>query len=134
MASEPLETWKDWLAYHLIEEQANVLPKALSDESFAFFGKTLSGTPQRRPRWERAVFVVDRWLGDAVGKIYAERYFPPEAKAEGQEMVANIIAAFRKRIEALTGWPPPPKLKPRPSFPLCMWGSVIRNTGMITRL
>jgi putative endopeptidase len=109
VGSEPLETWKDWLAYHLIEDQADALPKALADESFAFFGKTLNGTPQRRPRWQRGVFVVDRWLGDAVGKIYADRYFPPEAKAKGQEMVANIIAAFRKRIEALDWMAPATK-------------------------
>jgi len=101
VASVPLETWKDWLAYHLIEEYADVLPKAVADEDFEFFGKTLFGTPQRRPRWQRGVFMVDRWLGDAVGKIYAERYFPPEAKAKAQEMVANITAAFRKRVEAL---------------------------------
>src|SRR5579864_5481452 len=101
VASVPLETWKDWLAYHLIEDYASVLPKALADENFAFFGKTLFGTPQQRPRWQRGVTVVDRWLGDAVGKIYAERYFPPEAKAKAQEMVANITAAFRKRVEAL---------------------------------
>jgi endothelin-converting enzyme/putative endopeptidase len=106
VASVSLETWKDWLAYHLIEDYADVLPKALSDESFAFFGRTLSGTPQRRPRWQRGVFIVDRWLGDAVGKIYAERYFPPEAKAQAQEMVANIIAAFRQRIEALSWMAP----------------------------
>jgi putative endopeptidase len=101
VASEPLETWKDWLAFHLIEDYADVLPKALADEDFAFFGKILFGTPQRRPRWQRGVGVVDRWLGDAVGKIYAERYFPPEAKAKAQEMVANITAAFRKRVESL---------------------------------
>src|SRR6185437_3517597 len=62
VASQPLETWKDWLAYHLIAEYAGVLPKALADENFAFFGKTLFGTPQQRPRWQRGVFVVDRWL------------------------------------------------------------------------
>jgi putative endopeptidase len=109
VASVSLETWKDWLAYHLIEDYADVLPKAFSDESFAFFGRTLSGTPQRRPRWQRGVFMVDRWLGDAVGKIYAERYFPPEAKAQAQEMVANIIAAFRQRIEALSWMAPATK-------------------------
>jgi putative endopeptidase len=109
VASVSLETWKDWLAYHLIEDYADVLPKAFSDESFAFFGRTLFGTPQRRPRWQRGVFMVDRWLGDAVGKIYAERYFPPEAKAQAQEMVANIIAAFRQRIEALSWMAPATK-------------------------
>jgi putative endopeptidase len=109
VASVPLETWKDWLAFHLIEDYADVLPKAVADEDFAFFGKTLFGTPQRRPRWQRGVAVVDRWLGDAVGKIYAERYFPPEAKAKAQEMVANITEAFRKRIEALPWMAPATK-------------------------
>jgi putative endopeptidase len=109
VASVPLETWKDWLAFHLIEDYAGVLPKALADEDFAFFGKTLFGTPQQRPRWQRGVGVVDRWLGDAVGKIYAERYFPPEAKAKAQEMVANITAAFRKRVEALPWMAPATK-------------------------
>jgi putative endopeptidase len=109
VASQPLDAWKDWLAYHLIEDYAGVLPKALADEDFAFFGKTLFGTPQQRPRWQRGVGVVDRWLGDAVGKIYAERFFPSEAKAKAQEMVANITAAFRKRVEALPWMAPATK-------------------------
>jgi putative endopeptidase len=101
VASTDLETWKDWLAFHLIEAYAPVLPKALADERFAFFGKTLSGTTEQRPRWQRGVAMVNVLLGDAVGQIYAQRYFPPEAKAQADAMVANIIAAFRKRIEAL---------------------------------
>ena len=101
VASTSLETWKDWLAYHVIEEYAGVLPKALAEERYAFFGKELQGTPQQRPRWQRGVVIVNRYLGDDVGKIYAERYFSPQAKAEAQAMVANIVAAFRKRIDAL---------------------------------
>lgn len=100
--SVPLETWKDWLAYHVTEDYAAVLPKALADERFAFFGKELFGTPQQRPRWQRGVAVVDQLLGDAVGKIYADRYFSPEAKAQAQALVANLITAFRKRIDALS--------------------------------
>ncbi len=101
VASQPLSVWKDWLAFHLIDSYSAVLPKPFADEHFAFFGSVLSGTPQQRPRWQRGVFVVNGLLGDAVGEIYAQRYFPPAAKAEAQAMVANIIAAFRKRIEAL---------------------------------
>ncbi len=86
-----------------------MLPKALADERFAFFGKILSGTPEQRPRWQRGVALVNGLLGDAVGQIYAQRYFPPEAKAEAQAMVANIIAAFRKRIEALSWMDPATK-------------------------
>jgi endothelin-converting enzyme/putative endopeptidase len=109
VASTSLETWKDWLAFHLIEKYAGVLPKALTDERFAFFGKTLSGTPEQRPRWQRGVDLVNALLGDAVGQIYAQRYFPPEAKAAAQAMVANILAAFRKRIEALSWMDPKTK-------------------------
>jgi endothelin-converting enzyme/putative endopeptidase len=101
VASTPLETWKDLLSYHLIEDYGGVLPKAFADERFAFFGKILSGTPEQRPRWQRGVAVVNAVLGDEVGKIYAQRYFPPEAKERAQKMVVNIVAAFHKRIEAL---------------------------------
>ncbi len=107
--SQPLESWKNWLAYHLIEQSAGMLPKAFADERFDFFGKTLSGTTQQRPRWQRGVAVVNGVLGDAVGKIYAERYFTPEAKQRAQEMVSNIIAAFRKRIDALDWMAPATK-------------------------
>jgi putative endopeptidase len=102
VASVPLDTWKDWLAYHLIERYAGVLPKSFADASFDFFGKTLYGVPQQRPRWQRGVFVVNGLLGDAVGQIYAKRYFPPEAKAAAQAMVANIIAAYKVRLRGLT--------------------------------
>ncbi|HET9839434.1 MAG TPA: M13 family metallopeptidase [Candidatus Angelobacter sp.] len=107
--SVPLETWKDWLAFHLIEDFGGVLPKAISDEDFAFFGTTLTGVAQRRPRWQRGVTRVNDLLGDAVGKIYAQRYFPPQAKAQAQDMVAKIIAAFRKRIDALDWMDPKTK-------------------------
>ena len=109
VASTPLDTWKDWLAFHLIEAYAGVLPKALADERFAFFGKTLSGTPQQRPRWQRGVFVVNGLLGDAVGQVYAQRYFSPEAKGRAQAMVSNLIAAYRKRIGALSWMDPATK-------------------------
>src|SRR5271156_2481857 len=109
VASSSLDSWKDWLAFHMIEAYAGVLPKVLAEERFAFFGKALSGTPQQRPRWQRGVVVVDSLLGDAVGKIYAERYFSPEAKAQAQAMVANLIAAYRKRIEALSWMAPATK-------------------------
>jgi endothelin-converting enzyme/putative endopeptidase len=109
VASASLDTWKDWLAFHLIDAYARVLPKAFDDERFAFAGKILSGTPEQRPRWQRGVDLVNVTLGDAVGQIYAQRYFPPEAKVEAQTMVANIISAFRKRIEALTWMDPKTK-------------------------
>ena len=114
VASVVLDTWKDWLVFHLIDDYADVLPKALADERFAFFGKVLFGTTEQHPRMQRAVALVsdpDRGatdtlagrgvLGDAVGQMYARRYFSPETKAQIEAMVANIIAAYRRRIDAL---------------------------------
>ena len=109
VASTPLDTWKDWLAYHLIEAYAGVLPKPLAEERFAFFGKTLTGTTQDLPRWRRGVTVVNTFLGDAVGQIYAQKYFSPEAKAQAQAMVVGLIDAFRKRIDALPWMDPATK-------------------------
>jgi putative endopeptidase len=109
VASVPLDTWKDWLVYHEIEAGAGVLPKALAEERFAFFGKEMTGAQQMRPRWQRGVATVNALLGDEVGKIYAQRYFPPEAKARAEAMVANLIAAFRKRIDALSWMDPATK-------------------------
>jgi len=100
-ASAPLETWKDWLAYHLVEDYGSFLPKALADERFDFFQKTLGGVQQQRPRAERAVILVNAFLGDAVGQIYAQKYFSPQAKAQAQAMVANLIAVYHKRLAAL---------------------------------
>ena len=99
--STPLETWKDWLTFHALEDHADALPKAFADEHFAFFGKEVTGVQEQSPRQQRAVDEVNELLGDEVGKLYAARYFPPESKARVQAMVANIVAAFHKRIDAL---------------------------------
>ena len=109
VASTPLDTWKDWLTYHTLEQYAGALPKAVADEEFNFFAKTLYGVPQQSPRWERGVGLVNGYLGDAVGQIYAQKYFSPQAKAEAQAMVANIIAAFRQRIQRLQWMDPATK-------------------------
>jgi putative endopeptidase len=111
VSSTSLDTWKDWLTYHLIEEYAAVLPNALAEERFAFFGKVLQGTPEQRPRWQRGGVIVNRLLGDDVGQIYAQRYFSPQAKAQVQAMVAAIIASFRQRIEALPWMDPSTKVE-----------------------
>jgi putative endopeptidase len=105
-ATVPLDTWKAWLAFHYVNHFAPELPKAFVDARFEFYGKTLSGTPKQQDRWKRAVNATDGALGDAVGKLYAARYFPPEAKAKAQTMVKNIIAAWESRIDALTWMTP----------------------------
>jgi putative endopeptidase len=101
VASTPLDTWKDWLAFHLIEDYAVVLPKAVAAEQFSFFGTAMSGVTQQQPRWRLGVGMVNAYLGDAVGQIYAQKYFSPEAKAQAQAMVANLVAAYHKRLAAL---------------------------------
>ena len=101
VGSEPLETWKDWLRFHSLEHNAAYLPKAFVDEHFAFHGHTLSGVPQGPPRWKRAVEQTNQALGEAVGKLYAERYFPASEKARAAALVKNLIAAFAARIDQL---------------------------------
>ncbi|MGZ6020357.1 MAG: M13 family metallopeptidase [Phenylobacterium sp.] len=109
VASQPLETWKAYLAYLQINHYSGVLPKAFADERFAFYGTTLSGTPQQQARWKRAVNSTNNALGEAVGKLYVAKYFPPEAKAKVQAMVGDLIAAFRVRIEKLDWMAPATK-------------------------
>jgi putative endopeptidase len=109
VASEPIDNWKDLIAYHLLEDNATSISKALADERFAFFGTTLNGTPQQRPRDFRAQAFVSGTLGDPVGKIYAKHFFPPEAKAQVEAMVANLLAAFRVRLENITWMAPATK-------------------------
>jgi endothelin-converting enzyme/putative endopeptidase len=107
--STPLDAWKDWLAYHLIETYGDVLPKALADEEFAFAGPVLSGRLQQRPRWQRGVAVVNGELGDAVGKVYAQRYFPAQDKANAEALVAHIIDDYRERLRTLSWMAPATK-------------------------
>jgi predicted metalloendopeptidase len=111
VSSEPLQSWQDLLAYHAVEHGANFLPKAVVDEHFAFFGKALNGIPEQRPRWQRGVDFTSAALGEAVGKMYVEHYFPPEAKAKIQALVRDLIQAFGTRIDSLTWMSPQTKVK-----------------------
>lgn len=108
-ASEPLEDWKNYLTFHAIEHVSTALPRTFADENFAFHGTALQGTPKQRDRWKRAVDATNTAMGEAVGKIYVAKYFPAAAKAKVNEMVRNIIAAYRKRINALTWMAPATK-------------------------
>lgn len=106
VASEPLQNWKDWLTFHSLNQQANVLPKPFRDASFAFNGTVLQGTPQQRPRDALALNATSNALQDAVGKAYVDRYFPASSKAQIEKMVANLKAAFARRVRAI-GWMSP---------------------------
>jgi putative endopeptidase len=109
VTSELLETWKDWITFHTLNRSASFLPKAYDDLRFGFYGKTLQGTPKQRDRWKRAISNVNAELGDAVGKIYVAKYFPPSSKTELQGMVKNLLAAFDRRVDALTWMAPATK-------------------------
>ena len=100
-SSESLETWKTWLRWRLIHARASLLTDELVAEDFAFYGRLLSGTEQIRDRWKRGVSVVESLMGDALGRLYVERYFPPQAKARMDELVANLREAYRVSINTL---------------------------------
>jgi putative endopeptidase len=104
--SEAIDVWKDYLRFHLIEHYAGVLPKAVAAEHFAFYGAILSGTQQVPVRSQLAIAATNGALGQAVGQLYTQRYFPPEAKASAQTMAADLITAYRARIVNLTWMSP----------------------------
>ena len=111
--SEPLDTWKDYLAFHAIDSAAPFLSKAFVDENFDFNGKVLAGTPQLKDRWKRGVDLVGGGMGVAVGQLYEARYFPPAAKAKADELVHNLIRAMDARLANLSWMTPETKAKAR---------------------
>lgn len=96
-----IEKWRSWLLWHLISGSAPFLHKSMVDENFEFYGKTLSGIPQIRERWKRGVAMVEGVLGEAIGEIYVAKHFPPAAKKRMDELVANLIEAYRISISEL---------------------------------
>ena len=111
VASEPLDTWKEYLTLRALSRAATFLPRAFVDEQFAFYGTTLTGAPKLRDRWKRGVAVTDAALGEAVGRLYVAKYFPPSEKARAEEMVKNEIAAFGLRIDRLDWMAPQTKAR-----------------------
>jgi putative endopeptidase len=108
-ASQPIQAWKDYLAFHAVERGAPYLSKAFVDEHFAFNGQALSGTPQQQERWKRGVTQTSNALGEAIGKLYVERHFPAQAKAQAQEMADNVLKAFGQRLDRVTWMSPATK-------------------------
>ena len=94
----PLADWKIYLKWQLLNSVAGSLSAPFVEEDFAFNSKYLAGVTELKPRWKRCVESADQYLGEAVGKKYVEKYFPPEAKARMQEMVRNLLAAMRDDI------------------------------------
>jgi putative endopeptidase len=106
----PLSQWKSWLAWNVIYDSAPYLNKAMVDEWFALERK-LSGAQELPPRWKRGVAVVEDALGEAAGKLYVARHFPPEAKARMQHLVRNLIEAYRQDIQQLDWMSPETRRK-----------------------
>jgi putative endopeptidase len=101
LTTTPLADWKTWLKWHVLLDAAPLLSKPFVRENFEFFDKTLTGTPEMRPRWKRAVAAVERTMGEAAGEIYVNKHFPPTAKARMNDLVGNLIAAYREDISHL---------------------------------
>jgi putative endopeptidase len=107
--SAPIDDWKTYLRWHLIDGTASELSKDFVNESFNFNDATLRGTKQIKPRWKRVVISTDEALGEALGKLYVADYFPPEAKARALELVNNLKEALKDRIKTLDWMDEPTK-------------------------
>lgn len=102
LADEPLEDLKTLFAWQIITGSASSLSDEIGEENFNFFGRVLTGREEQSPRWKRAVSAVNGTLGEAVGQMYVKQYFPPEAKARMEKLVANLQVALGQRIDGLT--------------------------------
>jgi putative endopeptidase len=98
LASTPLSTWKEWLAFRFVSDHAAYLPKAIDDARFTFYSKELNGVQQQRERWKRGTAAVNGALGEGVGKIYVESHFPAASEAQMKELIGNLEDAYRDRI------------------------------------
>lgn len=97
----PIEQWREWLLSHVLRGVAAYLTDDFVETNFDFYGRTLNGTPELRARWKRGVALVEGAIGEAVGKEYVARHFPPHSKAMMDELVANLLAAYRQSIAQL---------------------------------
>lgn len=97
----PLQDWKTYLRWKVLHNSAPYMHDAVELENFNFFGKTLSGQQEQEPRWKRAEKVIDGSIGEALGQLYVEKYFPPEAKAKMNELVNNLRGVFKDHLQKL---------------------------------
>ena len=101
MRETPLPDWKAYFKWHVLSAAAPYMSKAFVDERFAFSGTVLSGIPENRDRWKRGVALIDDALGEALGKRYVAKYFPPQNKARMEALIANMLEAYRRDIDTL---------------------------------
>ena len=112
-AATPLDVWKSYLTLRLLDAAAPYLSQPFVDAHFGFNRQRLSGVEAQRPRWQKAVQAADRFMGEMIGKLYVERHFKPEAKARMDELVGNLLVAFRLGIDELDWMSPATKLEAR---------------------
>ncbi|HSP15155.1 MAG TPA: M13 family metallopeptidase [Thermoanaerobaculia bacterium] len=98
----PVETWQDYLRWNLVNYEATKLPKSFEDADFDFYQRYLTGTKEMLPRWKRCTMATDTVLGEALGKLWAQRYFPESAKAQALDMVHNLMHALQEDITTLS--------------------------------
>jgi putative endopeptidase len=101
LTDDRLDSWRDWLRWQVIRSNAAYLSTDFVNANFEFYGRVLTGTPELRARWKRGVSLVEHAMGEAVGRIYVERHFRPEAKVAMDELVANLVEAYRQSIQEL---------------------------------
>ena len=101
LGEQPLDAWRDWLAWSVVRRAAPLLDSEVVEANFAFYGTTLTGAPQLRERWKRGVGLVEGTLGEAVGELYVAEHFPPQAKERMLQLVHNLVDAYRGRLEVL---------------------------------
>ena len=99
LSSVPLDQWKTYLRWHLIHSTAPYLSEPFETENFNFYSGVLRGVKEQQPRWKRAITTIDHQMGEALGQLYVEKYFPPSAKKRMDELVKNLMTAYRERIE-----------------------------------
>ncbi len=109
LTATSIPDWKIYMKWHLLHTYAQTLSENFVQENFNFYGKTLSGTKEIQPRWKRCVQATNANLGEALGEVYVEKYFPPAAKARAKEMVNNLVAALRSDIPTLSWMGPETK-------------------------
>lgn len=101
LQATPLPALKVYLQWHLLSAYASYLSSDFVDEDFAFFGTTLNGIKENKPRWKRGVDLEESALGEMIGKLYVAKYFPPEAKARMEKLVQNLLGAYKESIQSL---------------------------------
>jgi putative endopeptidase len=101
-AAERLDAWRDWLSWQVVRAESAYLSSTFVEANFDFYGRTLTGAPQMRARWKRGVSLVEGAMGEAVGRLYVERHFAPSARERMDQLVANLVEAYRQSITALS--------------------------------